>query len=256
MEQYINFKDKVVIVTGASSGIGAETAKCFSKFGAKLALVGRNEERLTNVAQECEMNGETPLRILVDLVHPGSCEAVLNKTLDAFGRIDVLVNCAGTFALSSVFDQTMSTFDDMMAINMRVPFYLSQLVIPHLIKTKGNIVNVAFSMTNKYRPGLLMYNLLKTSLERFTVLAAAELVTEGVRINIVTPGVTRTNILATLDMDDSSRRYTYESISNLLPCGKILEPNEVAMYICVVASDTFSHMNGATLVIDGAASLA
>jgi NAD(P)-dependent dehydrogenase (short-subunit alcohol dehydrogenase family) len=256
MEAYLNFKDKVVIVTGASSGIGAETAVTFSKFGANLTIVGRNEERLAIVAEKCENNnGLSPLRIILDLTHPGSCEMVINKTLETYGNIDVLVNCAGVFTLSSIFDESMSTFDDMMAINMRVPFLLTQLAIPHLVKTKGNIVNVASSMTTKHKPGMLVYTLLNTAMEKFTLLAAAELVTEGVRINIVSPGPTRTNVLANLNMTGSNLNFLYEALSAILPCGKILEPSEIALHICVVASDMFPHMNGSTHVIDGAGSL-
>ncbi|CAG9790023.1 unnamed protein product [Diatraea saccharalis] len=256
MDNFLDFKDKVVILTGASSGIGAETARILSSYDAKLTIVGRNAERLKKVAQECEeKKGMPPLQILVDLTYPGSCETVVHKTVARYGKIDVLINCAGNFSLSSVFDESINSFDDIMGINLKVPYHLTQLTIPHLVKTKGNIINISFSMTNKYRPGLLVSNMAKSALERFTIQAAAELATEGVRINTVTPGITRTNILSSLDIDDPTQQYVYDWISSILPCGKVLDPKEVALYICVVASDVFKNMTGASLVIDGASSL-
>ncbi|XP_028165498.1 uncharacterized protein LOC114356484 [Ostrinia furnacalis] len=256
MEPFVNYNDKVVIVTGASSGIGAEAAKYFAKFGARLTLVGRNEDRLLNTSRICEEEKQkTPVCLLLDLTHKGSCEAVISKTVEVYGKIDVLVNCAGVSSMSSVFDKSIEIFDDIMAINLRVPFYLTQLAVPHLMKTKGNIVNVSFSMMTRFRPGFLVHNMAKIALERFAKQAAPELGIEGVRINCVSPGITRTNILSGMKIENPAHQIIYEKLESILPQGKVLEPKEVAAYICLVASDVFPHMNGGNLVIDGASSL-
>lgn len=256
MGEYVNYDDKVVIVTGASSGIGADAARYFAKFGAKLALVGRNEERLMAVARDCEeFKNNTPVCFLLDLTKEGSCESVISKTVEVYGKINVLVNGAGVSGMSSVFDKSIEIFDDIMAINLRVPFHMTQLAVPYLLKTKGNIVNVAYSMTTRFRPGFLVYNMAKIALESFAKQAAPELMLEGVRINCVSPGITRTNILSGMNVEHSSYSWLFDNVESHLPCGKVLEPSEVAAYICLVASDIFPHMNGTRLVIDGAASL-
>lgn len=252
----LDFTGKVVIVTGASSGIGAETAKTFAQHNAILSIVGRNENRLSNTAKVCEeRSGRYPLCLFLDLTSPGSCETLVCKTVQTFGRIDVLVNCAGKVKISSVFDQSMEAFDELMAINLRVPYNLTQLALPHLLRTKGNIVNIGSMMAKKYKPGFLPYVVSKSGLNRFTRNAAPELATEGVRINEISPGVTRTNILENLNIGGEGQQFAYNKIAETLPSGKIIEPKEVALLICLTASDIFLSVNGSNFFIDGAASL-
>lgn len=251
----LDFRGKVVIVTGASSGIGAETAKAFAGYKAKLTLVGRDEARLKEVAIQCEnRNGLIPLCLRLDLTQPGSCETVIERTVQVYERIDVLINCAGKFRLFSVFDDSMEAFDDMMAINLRVPCFLSQLVVPHLMKTKGNIVNVGAALSTRKRTGLIIHNLSKSTLHNFTEHAASELAPEGVRINSVNPGVTRTNLFRDLNFDEPMS-LVYQALSEQIPNGKILEAREIAGLICLIASDLFPNMNGSNIGLDGAANL-
>lgn len=254
---HIDFHNKVVIITGASSGIGAETAIAFANFGAKLTIVGRNETRLLQTATKCRCkNSLVPLWLQLDLTHPGSCEKVINKTMEMYGRIDILVNCAGKVAMSSLFDENMDIFDDLMNINFRVPYHLSQLALPYLVLTKGNIINIGSSMSRRYKPGILPYVLSKSALEVFTKHAAPELATEGVRINTISPGPTRTNILQNVNITEDIKEITYEVLAQEMPNGTVLEPQEVAMMICLAASEVFPSLNGSELLIDGAACMA
>ncbi|XP_013178545.1 PREDICTED: uncharacterized oxidoreductase TM_0325-like [Papilio xuthus] len=248
-----NFENKVIIITGGSSGIGAETAKMFAQYKAKLCLVGRNESRLQNVAQHCELiSGNVPLCILVDLIQAGSCEKVITKTVEKFKRIDILVNCAGKLKLGTLHESDIDVFDELMAIHLRVPYYLTQLASPHLIKSKGNIVNIGSSYLERYKPGLLPYNVSKNALEKFTRHAAMEMVTEGVRVNIINPGMTRTNLIHNLNIDEGDVNYAYDNLIAELGLKKILEPKEVAKLILLAACDMMPNMTGSSLKIDGA----
>lgn len=249
----MDFTGKVVIVTGASSGIGAASALLFAKHGAKLTLVGRDEARLTDIAERCkECKGIEPLSIRRDLMERGACEDVVSKTAEVFGRIDVLVNSAGYLMLASLFDDTLDVFDDMFDILLKVPCKLTHLCLPHLMKTKGNVVNLTVTNYNKVRHGFLPYSVAKCALEKFTKLAAFELASAGVRVNSVNPGVTRTNLLKNLAMSECEINTAYKGLATLCNM-KILEPEEVAKMVVFVASGICPSINGAEMCIDGGA---
>lgn len=245
----MNFTGKVVIVTGSSSGIGASSAQLFAKYGARLTLIGRNEERLKNVRDKCiAINGMEPLCFILDLTEKGSCEQAVSKTVETFGRIDVLVNNAGKFMMGCLFDETIDSFDEMIDINLRVPYKMTHLCLPHLMKTKGNVVNLAATSYNRVRHGFMPHGIAKAGLEKFTKMAAVELACEGVRVNSVNPGMTRTNILSNLALTDKEVTETYEDFEKSLT---VLEPEEVAKMVVFVASDVCPSINGAAMYIDG-----
>lgn len=250
----MDFTGKTAIVTGASSGIGAATAKLLSQRGATLALVGRNEQRLLEVANHCEnLSKLKPLCLLLDLTVEGNCDEVVRKTIETFKRIDVLINCAGKVIVTSLFDTNMDIFDELVALNLRVPYKLTQSCIPHLKKTKGNIVNVIGSPM-RVRPGFLPFAMIRDGMERFTKAGALELVSEGIRMNAVRPGITRTKILANFNVDDDCMDMAYDKIADAMPNNVIIEPDEIAKMIVFAASDSCPNLNGASLTVDGAAS--
>lgn len=249
----MDFTNKVVIVTGASSGIGAASALLFAKHGAKLTLIGRDEQRLKNTANKCqEANGLAPLCLRLDLTANGSCATVITKTIAYYERIDVLVNCAGKMLMGSLFDDGIDTFDEMIDINLRVPYKLTHLALPYLVKTKGNIVNLHATKYTKVVHGFLPYTVTKAGLERFTRSAAVELASEGVRVNAVQPGLTRTNILTNLAIGDDEMPLVYDRLSQEM---KILDPEEVAKMVVFVASEVCPNLNGSDIGLTGASSL-
>lgn len=252
----IDFTNKVVIVTGASSGIGAEIAKLLAAHNAKLTLVGRNDVRLTKVAEECHSEkGLQPLCLLLDLTVDSNCEATVDKTVETYGQLDVLINCAGKVRVSSLFDRTMDTFDEIIAINLRTPYLLTQLSLPHLLKTKGNVVNIGSSLSKRHRPGFLAYMISKSGLDKLTQQAAAELAYEGVKVNSISPGITRTNILDNFNVHNDFMPIVYDLIAENQPQRTVIEPKEVAQMVVLTASGIFPHLNGSNFVVDGAASM-
>lgn len=250
----IDFTGKVVIATGASSGIGAATAKLFAAHGALLTIIGRNETKLLATAKACEeAKGNKPLCLLLDLTAPNSCEEIVRKTVETFGRIDVLINCAGKLCCTSLFDNSMVIFDELIALNLRVPYNLTQQCLRHLIKTKGNIVNV-FSAPMRTRPGIMPCAMIRDALERFTKASAIELATEGVRMNAVRPGITRTNYFSNINFDEETMNDTYDLIAKTLPNRSVIEPVEIAKMILFTASDILPNLNASNLIVDGSAS--
>ncbi|KAG4070599.1 hypothetical protein HA402_013519 [Bradysia odoriphaga] len=170
----MTFTDKVVLITGASSGIGACTSKHFAKLNAKLALVGRNVERLEVVAQQCiDNSGKKPLTIIADI--NVQTEEIIEKTIAHYGRLDVLVNVAGIGAPSSISRINLDNFDKVMNTNVRSVYHLTALAVPHLIESKGNVVNVSSVAGIRSFPYFLAYCVSKAALDQFTKCISLEL---------------------------------------------------------------------------------
>lgn len=244
----MDFTEKVVIVTGASSGIGAATAILFANYGARVTLVGRNQQRLEAVTEKCKAaKGREMLSVQVDLTLSGSCESVVSQTVETFQRIDVLVNCAGKAVLTDLFDESMEVFDEIIRLNLRVPYLMMQLTLPHLLKTKGNIVNIVGAHWRRVRHGFIPFSIAKAGLDRLTKSAAVELAAQGIRVNSVQPGITRTNFICNLNVEEEMVNYFYSFLEDEMPNHGILEPEEVAKMIVFVASDKCPSLNGSSV---------
>ncbi|VDN27860.1 unnamed protein product [Gongylonema pulchrum] len=181
-------KRLIAIITGASSGIGAATAEFFAKKGYILSLSGRNEKALEATAAKCATAGMSRDSVLTtpgDVTEEKVATALVNRTIEKFGLINALVNAAGIIINGKVADCTMADYDRQMNVNLRSIVQLTQKAIPHLIKSKGSIVNV--SSINGICPfsGLAFYCMSKAALDQFTKCLAVELGPEGVRVNSV-----------------------------------------------------------------------
>lgn len=171
-----SFADKVVIITGASSGIGAAAAIEFSKLGAKVVITGRNEAKLYETASRCE--GQV-LSIIAEVNEIDDRAKIVDQTISEFGQIDVLVNNAGIGQDGTILTTTLEKFDNVMNTNVRSLFHLTQLATPHLIKAKGNIVNVSSVTAVRQFQNYLAYCMSKAAVDQFTKCVALELVTLG-----------------------------------------------------------------------------
>ena len=142
-----DFSRRVVLITGSSSGIGAVTAEEFSKAGAQVVITGRDGQKLSEVGKEClkvSPKGLKPLEVVADVSNEEDCKRLIDSTINAFGKLDVLVNNAAMGAASSVTDPNiLETFDRLMAINVRSVVTLTHHSVKHLEKTKGNIINIS-----------------------------------------------------------------------------------------------------------------
>ncbi|XP_035448561.2 3-oxoacyl-[acyl-carrier-protein] reductase FabG-like [Spodoptera frugiperda] len=244
----MSFKNKVVLITGGSAGIGAATAEQFAKEGASVAIVGRNEAGLKAVTERCDQYGSKTLVIKADVADDAQAKTIVEKTIEAFGRLDVLVNNAAVYKSTSLLSpDIMKIYDEVTSVDLRAVVHMTSLAAPHLIKTKGNIVNISSVLGKTYvqSPQLMMYCLSKAALEHFSRGAALELAASGVRVNIVSPGPVRTALVKILETEN-----IIEDVSLTTALHRVSEPEEVADVILFLASDKAKGVTGSDYGID------
>ncbi|XP_063541254.1 uncharacterized oxidoreductase TM_0325-like [Cydia strobilella] len=247
----MSFSGKVVLVTGASSGIGAAAAILFAKEGARVAIVGRNEIKLGNVARQCAEKGETPLVIKADVSNEKEARNIVKQTIDKFGKLDVLINNAGFSKPGSLLEGNMlEAYDDTMKTNVRAVIHLTTLAVPHLIKTKGNIINTSSTVSLRVlnAPSMAAYCISKAALDHFTRCAALELASSGVRVNSVNPGPVRTDALENSGVKNPDA--VWESYKNKTALNRIGEPEEIAELMLFLACDRARSITGSINVSD------
>ncbi|XP_026756546.1 uncharacterized oxidoreductase YxbG-like [Galleria mellonella] len=244
----MSFSNKVVIVTGASSGIGAATAVLFAKEGAHVVMVGRNESKLSTVAEQCASNGHTPLVVKADVANDDDVKRIVDETIENFGKIDVVVNNAGIGLFGGTLsDSALKVYDEVMAVNVRAVYLLTTLTVPHLIQTKGNIVNISSIAGKKpLSRNYLSYGISKAALDHFTRGVALELASMGVRVNEVSPGPVKTDFLDNAGMTGVS----WDNMGSIVPLKRYSEPEEVAEVVLFLASDKAKGITGSDFVTD------
>lgn len=244
-------KDKIAVVTGASSGIGRATALLFAQEGTHVVALGRNESELSSV-RDAARDSEGSIKIhLGEITELSQVDRLVTETLDAFGRMDVLVNAAGIIKSGNIENTTLDDWDKMMNINLRSTFYLMQKCVPHLEATKGSIVNVSSVTGQRAFPNVLAYCVSKAGTDQLTRCAALELAPKGIRVNAVNPGVVVTNLHKRGGMSDEDYEKFLENAKNTHPLGRPGDPEEVAQLIYFLASEKASWITGATYEIDG-----
>ncbi|KAK0411318.1 hypothetical protein QR680_005599 [Steinernema hermaphroditum] len=202
----ISLAGKVALITGASSGIGRETALLFNKLGASLILTGRRSDALEELKADIMRSGRANVfDVSADITEPRQVEDLVEKALRRFNKLDVLVNSAGIIERGSIEDTNLEQFDRVMNINLRSLFHLTSLLVPHLVTSKGSIVNVSSVNGIRSFPGVLVYNISKAGIDQFTRCVALELASKGVRVNAVNPGVTATELHKRGGLDEAGR---------------------------------------------------
>lgn len=244
-------KDKIVIITGASSGIGRAAASLFAKKGSKVIAVGRNEKELNALRDELqERDGFLKVQ-LADVREITQVEKLVNDTAETFGKIDVLINSAGIILNGTIENTTLDDWDKMMNINLRSVFFMMQKCVPHLEKTKGNVVNVSSVAGIRAFPNVLAYCVSKAAIDQLTRCSALELAPKNIRVNAVNPGVVITNLHKRSGMEDEDYKNFLENSKKTHPLGRVGEASEIAELIYYLASKKAAWITGATYSIDG-----
>lgn len=245
------FAGKILLVTGATSGIGKATALRFAEGGASIAAVGRNETAQIELGKEITSMGSPYLPIQADLSLEVEAAKAVAKTVEHFGGIDVLVNAAGHISSGTIETTSPEAWDAMLAINLRAVFILMQKALPTIIERRGNIVNVSSVTGLRAFPGVLAYCVSKAGLDQLTRCAALELAAKGVRVNAVNPGVVATEIHKRGGLTEEQYEAFLDHSKGTHPLGRVGEAREIAELISFLASDRASWITGATYSIDG-----
>jgi meso-butanediol dehydrogenase / (S,S)-butanediol dehydrogenase / diacetyl reductase len=239
------FAGKVVLVTGAASGIGAATARRFSEEGAAVVMVDRQEATLRATA--ASFPAERTMTVAADVADLMAVERFVQEAVDRFRRLDVLVNNAGVVAKGSVTEASVEDWRRVMAVDVDAVFYCSRAAVPHLIAAKGCIVNVSSVSGLGGDWGMSFYNAAKGAVTNFTRALAMDLGAHGVRVNAVNPTLTWTGLTAGMDKDEALMAKFRERI----PLGRPGEPEEVAAVIAFLASEDARFVTGVNLPVDG-----
>ncbi|WP_367109238.1 SDR family NAD(P)-dependent oxidoreductase [uncultured Psychrobacter sp.] len=249
------FKEKTVIVTGAGSGIGRATAIRFANEGASVVLVGRTAKTLEETAKELPLDRtwihtDTYMTVTCDISVQSQVQEMVRRTVEKFGKIDILVNNAGKATQGRITDLSADDWKSAIDVNLNGTFYVCQAAIPHLIETKGNIVNVSSLSGIGGDWNMAAYNAAKAGVTNLTRTLALDHGADGVRVNAVNPSVTKTNMTSAIqDNNDKKDQFLARS-----PLGRLATPEDIAAAITFLASDDASMITGVNLPVDGGVS--
>jgi NAD(P)-dependent dehydrogenase (short-subunit alcohol dehydrogenase family) len=246
--ELFSLRDRVALVTGASGDIGRALACGLAWAGAAVALNGRTLARLEALAQEIRDQGGAAAVFPADLRHLDAIPALVGAVSEHFERIDILVNCAGTNRRQPILEVTPEVYDQIMATNLRSAYFLSQAVVPHMIRQGGGkIIHIGSLTSTIGLADVSVYGMTKSALAQLTRTMAVEWAQYNVQVNCLCPGFIDTELTAALWNDPERRRWIVERLPIRRP-GQPADLVGLAIYLASRASD---YMTGQAIYIDG-----
>ncbi|CAG2175504.1 unnamed protein product [Oppiella nova] len=245
-----NFKGKVALVTGSSSGIGAATAVQFAKAGADVVVTGLYADNdLSSVANRCRSLGVKVLEMAADVTREADMRALVAKTVDTFGKIDILVNCAGTGKRAAITEPLyMDAFRKLRQTNLDSYVFMTHICVEHLEKSQGTIVNISSIRSTQAGPKDSVYCMSKAATDMFTKCMAVELGPKRIRVNSVNPGAIPTNFMKELGVDVNR---LIVGMPKVLPARKCGTPDDIASAVLYLTAPEAAFITGTNLVVDG-----
>ncbi|WP_345830856.1 SDR family oxidoreductase [Erwinia sp. HDF1-3R] len=239
------FQQKVVVVTGAGSGIGEATAQRFALEGASVVLAGRTVEKLHSTLATLAPGDH--LVAPCDVSQADQVQALSHNVQAKYGRVDVLVNNAAIVVQGRIHDIAPEEWKNLMAINLDGVFYCVHYFMPALLITKGNVVNVSSISGLRGDWGISVYNAAKGAVSNFTRALALDYGADGVRVNAICPGLTMTALTERI----MNAPQLLEKFTQRIPLNRAGEPADIASAIAFIASDDARYITGVNLPVDG-----
>jgi meso-butanediol dehydrogenase / (S,S)-butanediol dehydrogenase / diacetyl reductase len=241
----MDFTDKIAIVTGGASGMGAATARELAGAGARVVIVDRNAALAAEVAQQ--IGAES---IVGDVSDPEFCQRVVDEAVERYGRLDILINAAGIIVRADALGTTNEQWQKVMNVNVSGIFYLSRAAVAVMKpQGKGVIVNFGSIWGGVGATGVVAYCASKGAVHQLTRAMALDHVKDGIRINAVCPGEVNTPMLAS-ERSEPVTAEMLQRIASTVPMGRLADPVEIARVVLFLASDDASYMTGAMVNVD------
>lgn len=245
------------LVTGGSRGIGLGIAEAFAREGADVMLVATSEDRLRVAAEVVGAHGHRVATAAVDVSDRTACFDVARDTLDAFGKLDVLVNSAATYTPRAFVDYTPEQFDRILQVNLYGVFHLTQAVLPYMLERGyGKIVNIASTAGKWASKNQSAYNVAKHGVVGMTRCVALETAAAGITVNAICPGLVETDLVRQFcdqhaELNDTTPDVIRSELTRRVAIGRFLDVSECAHLAVYLASGESDGMTGQSILLDG-----
>ncbi len=248
-ENLFDLTGKVALVTGASKGIGKAIAELYAQAGAKVVVSSRKQDAVDAVVAEIKSKGGKALAVACNVSDAAEIQKLVDSTLAAYGTIDILVNnAAANPSFGPVVDTTESSFDKIIAVNVKAPFELAKKVYPIMKEKKnGSVINISSVGGLRPEQGLGIYSMSKAALISLTKVMAKEWGDDNIRVNVICPGLIKTKFSEAL----WSNEKIMHTMMKMLPIKRVGTPEEIAALALYLASDESSYSTGSVFTADG-----
>jgi NAD(P)-dependent dehydrogenase (short-subunit alcohol dehydrogenase family) len=248
----MDFSQHVTIVTGAGSGIGEGIALAFAQVGARVVVADVNRAQGERVTADCNARGGQAIFVPTDVAKAADCRALIERTVQEFGRLDSLINNAGVNFVKPTLEMDEADWDRVVDVDLKGTFLCSRYALEVMAAQKqGSIVNIASVHTVATLPEAAPYAAAKGGVDMMTKALAIEFAPHGIRVNAVSPGLTDTQIWqdlqAAAEDAEAARQHWYDNI----PMGRVQSPDEVANVVLFLVSDAASYVTGTNVFTDG-----
>jgi NAD(P)-dependent dehydrogenase (short-subunit alcohol dehydrogenase family) len=250
MESRFSLDGRVAVITGGGTGIGRGAALVLAEHGADVVLAGRRPDPLEETAKDAQSLGRRALALPTDVTTADGCRGLVDRTIGEFGRLDILVNCAGGAETKSILKWPDDDFENVLALNFKAVWHLSKAAAkPMMAQSKGAIVNISSGASLLAMPQAAPYGAAKAAVNNLTGSMAAAWAKKGIRVNAIAVGAVRA---ATLTDDAARYGMDPEAIAMTNGLGRLGEPDEIGYGVLFFASDASSFCSGQTLYMHGA----